>query len=255
MVGNYFFPGLLGGTYKIREVQPANYDDSSEFPGQGGNTTANDEITVTLPNGSHLLNHVFVDQAKLSQLVFPQVITSSTSPVDSPVAPPRTAEFSPVTNDVKPANTPSGASSPQDSPVPAKPTVSKPAADDIARVGGRVWIDRNDDSQSNGKEKGAAGITLRIFDSSGKVVAIVETKPDGSWSADLPVGTYELETVLPEGYRATTSPRVRFSVVNGVSIIAAPVGIIPDANALAFTGSSSLDTTTGALGIMVPVLP
>ncbi len=248
--GNYFFPGLLGGTYKIREVQPANYDDSSEFPGKGGKTTANDEITVTLPNGSHLLNHVFVDQAKLSQLVFPQVtITSSTSLVDSPVAPPRTAEFSPVNNEVKPANTPN-APSPQEPPVATKPTTSKPGANDIARVGGRVWIDRNDDSTSNEKEKGAAAITLRIFDSSGKVVAIVETKPDGSWSADLPVGTYELETVLPEGYRATTSPRVRFSVVLGESIVATPVGIIPDANALAFTGSSSMDTTTEALAII-----
>jgi hypothetical protein len=77
----------------------------------------------------------------------------------------------------------------------------------LGSISGSVLLDN--DSTSNEKEKGAAAITLRIFDSSGKVVAIVETKPDGSWSADLPVGTYELETVLPEGYRATTSPRVR----------------------------------------------
>ena len=51
--GSYLFDSLLPGTYKIKETQPAFITDGTDVVGsQGGTLSANDEISVTLAQGT-----------------------------------------------------------------------------------------------------------------------------------------------------------------------------------------------------------
>ncbi len=62
-----------------------------------------------------------------------------------------------------------------------------------ASLGGRLFIDSDDDDQDNGdgNETGIAGQTVTLLDADGNVVATQETGPDGSYLfTDLDAGTY-----------------------------------------------------------------
>jgi len=51
--GSYLFDALIPGTYKIKETQPAFITDGTDVVGsQGGTLSANDEISVTLAQGT-----------------------------------------------------------------------------------------------------------------------------------------------------------------------------------------------------------
>ncbi len=71
--GEYWFMGLLPGTYAVREVQPAGYLDSGERAGTSGGVASNDFISeIFLHGGAEALNYDFweVLPSRISGRVF-----------------------------------------------------------------------------------------------------------------------------------------------------------------------------------------
>ncbi|WP_230970026.1 Ig-like domain-containing protein [Nitrogeniibacter aestuarii] len=75
----------------------------------------------------------------------------------------------------------------------------------LGQVGDRVWIDADCDGIQDAGEAGAAGVTVKLLDGSGCVVASTTTDADGYYLFDnVRAGTYQVKVIQPDGYKVTT---------------------------------------------------
>ncbi len=73
-----------------------------------------------------------------------------------------------------------------------------------ASIGDRVWADRDGDGQQDGEEPGLAGVTVRLLNAAGGVIATRVTDGSGFYLFDtLRPGTYSVEFVTPSGHTPT----------------------------------------------------
>lgn len=73
-----------------------------------------------------------------------------------------------------------------------------------ASIGDRVWLDANLNGIQDSGEGGVGGVTVKLRNGSGNVVATTTTNASGNYSfTSLAAGTYSVEFVLPGGYGFT----------------------------------------------------
>ncbi|WP_198320983.1 SdrD B-like domain-containing protein [Azohydromonas aeria] len=73
-----------------------------------------------------------------------------------------------------------------------------------ASLGDRVWEDSNGDGRQDTGEAGIAGVTVRLRDANGVVVATTTTDATGAYSfTNLKPGTYDVQFVTPDGFTVT----------------------------------------------------
>lgn len=76
-------------------------------------------------------------------------------------------------------------------------------------IGDYVWYDKNGNGQQDEGERGVNGVTVRLYDSAGKLVATTVTADNGAGKrgyylfTDLQPGNYTVEFVLPGGLKFT----------------------------------------------------
>ncbi|MCK6373166.1 MAG: carboxypeptidase regulatory-like domain-containing protein, partial [Zoogloea sp.] len=74
-----------------------------------------------------------------------------------------------------------------------------------ASIGDKVWADCNNNGLQDAGEAGVPGITVKLLDASGNVVATTLTDINGNYLfKDLMPGTYSVQFVAPAGYTFTT---------------------------------------------------
>ncbi|MEO8606576.1 MAG: SdrD B-like domain-containing protein [Chloroflexota bacterium] len=72
----------------------------------------------------------------------------------------------------------------------------------LASIGDFVWRDMNNNGVQDGGEIGLSGVTVRLLDSGGTVIATTTTDGSGNYAFTLlPPGTYGIQVVLPTGYQ------------------------------------------------------
>ena len=72
-------------------------------------------------------------------------------------------------------------------------------------IGDRVWLDTDGDGIQDAGERGVAGVTVRLLDGSGTVLATTVTAADGTYGfADLDPGQYRIEVLAP-GFTFTST--------------------------------------------------
>jgi protocatechuate 3,4-dioxygenase beta subunit len=71
-------------------------------------------------------------------------------------------------------------------------------------VGDLVWFDVDRDGRQDEGEPGIAGVTVRLYDADGELVATTTTDEDGRYLfVGLPYGAYTVEVVPPDGFVST----------------------------------------------------
>ena len=104
-------------------------------------------------------------------------------------------------------------------------------------IEGRVFADANKDGLVNGQEQGLGGRGIQLVDANNKVVATVQSKPDGSFRfVNMPAGTYTVREILPPGATSTTPPKP-ITVKGDSKITGILVGEAPPADAPTVTTS------------------
>ncbi|MDD3328251.1 MAG: SdrD B-like domain-containing protein, partial [Zoogloea sp.] len=74
-----------------------------------------------------------------------------------------------------------------------------------ASIGDKVWADCNNNGLQDAGEAGVPGVTVKLLDASGKVIATTMTDGNGNYVfKDLMPGTYSVQFVAPNGYTFTT---------------------------------------------------
>ncbi len=72
-------------------------------------------------------------------------------------------------------------------------------------LGDTVWYDTNRNGRLDNAEVGAAGITVKLLDAAGEIVAVTTTDANGTYLfEDLVAGDYQVMFVAPNGYEFTT---------------------------------------------------
>jgi hypothetical protein len=90
----------------------------------------------------------------------------------------------------------------------------------LAAVLGTKWLDLNANGQFDEGEEGLAGVTIRLLDAEGEVIASTVTAADGSYSfTGLEPGAYSVEEIVPEGYVATSPISVSFTLSAGEEMV------------------------------------
>jgi len=90
----------------------------------------------------------------------------------------------------------------------------------LAAVLGTKWLDLNANGQFDEGEEGLAGVTIRLLDAEGEVIATTVTAADGSYSfTGLEAGEYSVEEVVPDGYVATSPISVSFTLSAGEEMV------------------------------------
>ncbi len=85
-----------------------------------------------------------------------------------------------------------------------------------AAVAGTKWLDANANGQFDEGEKGLEGVTIRLLDGQGELLATLASDADGSYRfGDLKAGSYTVQEVVPEGYVATSPTSVSFDLAPG----------------------------------------
>lgn len=75
-----------------------------------------------------------------------------------------------------------------------------------ASLGDRVWFDTNGNGVQDTAEAGAAGVTVRLLNASGQVIATQTTDASGNYLfTGLSAGQYAVQVVSPNGYKFTTA--------------------------------------------------
>jgi len=78
----------------------------------------------------------------------------------------------------------------------------------VGGAGSLVFTDTDGDGVQGGGEAGVTGVTVRLLDTAGNLVATTTTGPDGGYSfAGVAPGTYQVEFVPPSGNRFTLQDR------------------------------------------------
>jgi len=90
----------------------------------------------------------------------------------------------------------------------------------LATVLGTKWLDLNANGQFDEGEEGLAGVTIRLLDAGGQVIASTVTAADGSYSfTGLEAGEYSVEEIVPDGYVATSPISVTFTLSAGEEMV------------------------------------
>ena len=86
-----------------------------------------------------------------------------------------------------------------------------------ASIAGTVWLDADGDGvRDAGENTGVAGATVALFDAATNFLDSVLSAADGTFAFDnLPPGDYILVQTLPQGYQATSSVSLSFSLASG----------------------------------------
>jgi serine-aspartate repeat-containing protein C/D/E len=93
-------------------------------------------------------------------------------------------------------------------------------------IGDRVWLDANNNGIQDAGETGVAGVTVRLLDAIGRVLATQQTDANGNYLfTQIGAGQYAIEVVKPGDYSFT----LRDAGTDG--------------------GDSDVDTTTGRSGL------
>lgn len=80
------------------------------------------------------------------------------------------------------------------------------------------WLDANGNGKYDRGETGMSGVTIRLLDADGELVAAVETDEYGAYQFEgLRAGVYTVEELEPESYTATTAASVGFELTPGQS--------------------------------------
>jgi serine-aspartate repeat-containing protein C/D/E len=75
-----------------------------------------------------------------------------------------------------------------------------------ASLGDRVWIDANSNGVQDTGEASVAGVTVRLLNASGQVIATQLTDANGNYLfTGLAAGQYAVQVVAPSGYKFTTA--------------------------------------------------
>ncbi len=83
-------------------------------------------------------------------------------------------------------------------------------------ITGVVFVDRNKNTTIDPNEPGLGGVRIDLLDANGNFLATTNTAPDGSYSfQDLPPGTYQLRETQPLGYGSDTP-----NLITGVAVAA-----------------------------------
>ena len=111
-------------------------------------------------------------------------------------------------------------------------------------IGDRVWADRDADGQQDAEEPGIAGVTVRLLNTLGTVVATTTTDGQGFYNfGNLRPSAYQVEFVTPAGHTpapanigndasdsdAAAGGRTQFvAVTPGLAITTLDAGFVPD---------------------------
>ncbi|NDY94015.1 SdrD B-like domain-containing protein, partial [Ideonella livida] len=80
----------------------------------------------------------------------------------------------------------------------------KQAVVNTAKVGDRVWEDKNFNGVQDAGESGISGVTVKLLNSAGGVVATTTTNSSGNYQfSNLAAGNYKVQVVAPSGYYVT----------------------------------------------------
>ncbi|MGC5198361.1 SdrD B-like domain-containing protein, partial [Aphanothece microscopica] len=132
-------------------------------------------------------------------------------------------------------------------------------------IGDRVWMDANGNGVQDSGEQGAAGVTVRLLDAAGQVIATTATGSTGTYRfADLLPGTYAVQFVAPDGTLFTqrdagtddrrdsdaataTGITQQVTLLSGASTAALDAGLVPAAptRILGTAGNDRLAGTQG----------
>ena len=78
---------------------------------------------------------------------------------------------------------------------------------------GHKYLDLDADARLDGGESGLAGVTIRLLDAEGRVIATTVSGSDGSYIFEgLRAGKYTVEEMVPDGYAATAPVAVAFTL-------------------------------------------
>lgn len=81
---------------------------------------------------------------------------------------------------------------------------NRPFSSPAASVGDRVWIDLNGNGIQDAGEPGVGGVTVKLVDSNGNVVATTITDANGFYNfPNVTPGTYTVMFTLPDGFEFT----------------------------------------------------
>ncbi|MCB2224648.1 MAG: hypothetical protein KQH83_10825, partial [Actinobacteria bacterium] len=164
----------------------------------------------------------------------------------------QTAALGPANLAVDPATVPAGhllttANDTQTVAVPAGGVASEPIGyqPEPASVAGTVWVDLDLDLARTAPEPPLGGVTIRLRDDGGTVIAVVATLSDGSYLFDgvLP-GDYTVEidqSGVPDGYALASDP-------DGDASGDAAVSLAPGED---LTGQDFVEQGTGSVGDLV----
>lgn len=76
----------------------------------------------------------------------------------------------------------------------------------LASMGDRVWLDSNGNGLQDSSEAGFSGVTVKLLNASGAVVATTTTDAAGNYLFQgLLPGQYKVQVVTPDGYKFTTA--------------------------------------------------
>ncbi len=96
---------------------------------------------------------------------------------------------------------------------------------ELATVSATVYGDQNMNAARGNAEGGVAGITVRLKDTAGGVLASNTTDADGNVSFNVRRGVYDLEVVAPAGYSSTSPALLRADVQAENSRVVASYGL------------------------------
>ena len=74
-----------------------------------------------------------------------------------------------------------------------------------ARIGDRVWHDKDYDGIQDAGEAGIGGVTVKLLSATGTLLQTKTTDANGNYLFDVDAGTYKVQVVTPTGYVATRS--------------------------------------------------
>lgn len=126
-----------------------------------------------------------------------------------------------------------------------------------ASVGDKVWLDLNNNNLQDAGEPGVAGVTVRLRNSSGVVIATTTTDVFGNYIFNgLVAGVYDVQFVLPGGYTFVTAVSGTNAAIdsdaNTVTGITAAFNLFNDQMKLSIdAGLRSTSAATAAIGNFV----
>jgi large repetitive protein len=276
--GNYLFDDLLSGAYVVTETQPPRYADGQDTVGSVGGTLTNDTVSaITLPTGTAATGYNFgevgttlsgtvwvdrdrdgvIDADEASRLggvtmtlldTAGNVVATTTTAADGTYSFVGIPAGDYVVRQTQPGGY--GSSTPNELPVtvPVTGLTGVNFGETLGTIGDFVWADANGNGVQEPGETGVAGVTVRLLDSTGNLVAATTTAANGSYKfVDVPFGAYTVEFVPPTG-QALTRPG------QGTAANGSDPDWITGRTGPVTVNADLLDVTDVDAGLVVPVI-